>query len=355
MASIVQSIQRNTVTLVSGLAFQDVTISSVTTSRAEVILDCRTGQSTTNLTNMSVTAELTSATNVRLQRGGNTGAIVCHITIIEYTAASGVIVDRGTAILNAVPLNISITSRDYTKRYSRVYMRTSSNTNFATVMATHDVTSNTNLQIYGNGVDTSITFVWQTIYIPDATVHHLSGLATGTSYNVSLSGLGIVPDEAYTITSMRFGGTSGIDDDEFKGARITSSTNLNIYSNYGDSHYFVTQIVHRPANRVERNYSTFAATTFNVTWLTPVDWNSSFINLACPYGYWGPATYSNDAGNFMVNSQLNTNYAITLYKFAGVQTSYIVSEVVYIDGGSVTPIGVWKRKKIYRGVFRRNG
>jgi hypothetical protein len=219
-------------------------------------------------------------------------------------------------------------------------------------MATHDITSATNLQITGDAVDSSITFVWQAIYIPDATVTRYSGLATGTSFNVAISST--PPGEAYCVTSMRYGGASGIDDDEFKGAKITSSTNLEIYSLFADSHNFITQIVHRSSNRVERNDSSFAAATFNVSWLNPVDWACSFINLACPYGYFGPATFSNDAGNFMVNSLLNTNFAITLYKFAGLQTSRIISEVVYIDGNAINVSGGNNIVNIYRGAFRGN-
>jgi len=357
MAGIVQNIQRNTVTLVNGLSFLDIGISAVTMNRTEVVLDCRTGQSTVNQSNMWVTAELTSTTNIRLQRGGNAGAIVCHFKVIQYTAASGVVVDRGTGILSTNPLNIAITSRARANRYSRVFMRTSSNSSFRAVMATHDISSNTNLQIQGDAVDSSISFVWQAVYIPDATVHHLSGLATGTSYDVSLSGLGVVKEQAFAITSMRYGGASGIDNDEFKGARITSNTNLNMYSVFSDSHYFVTQIVHRPKNRVERNYSIFAAASFDVTWLNPVDWNSSFINLACPYGYAVPTTYSNNAADFMCSSQLNTDYAITVQKYQGTRTSYLTSEVVYIDGGSGSIIinGFRNLLNLYRGAFRRNG
>lgn len=352
MACIVDSIERNTVTITAGLTFLDVGISAVNMSRTEVLLDCRTGQSTLNLTNMCVTAELTSTTNVRVQRGGNTGAMVCHITVIQYSAASGVLVDRGTAILNANPLNIAIPSRTQANRYSRVFMRTSTNSSFQAVMATHDITSATNLQITGNAIDTSITFVWQAVYIPDATVYRYSGLATGTSFNQAITAVNTA--NTYCVTSMNYGGASGIDDDEFKGAKLTSSTNLEMYSFFADSHNFITQVIERPANRVERNDSSFAATSFSVNWLNPVDWNCSFINLACPYGYFGPATFSNDAGNFMVNSQLNTDFAISLFKFAGAQTSRIISEVVYIDGANVVGGGANNFNNLYRGAFRGN-
>ena len=334
--SIVQSIQRNTITITAGLSYLDVTLGVTITNlnRAELVIDCKTGQSTVNLTNMCVSGRITSTTNVRFDRGGNTGAIVVHFHVIEYTVASGVLVDRGTGILDAATKNITLTSRTRANCYSRLFMKTSNNTSFQTIMMTHDVTSDTNLQIVGNGIDTSITYDYQRIYIPDATVHHFSGTATGTSYPVSLSGLGVVKEQAFCIVSMR--GASAVDNDEFKGANLSSNTQCDIYSNFADNHYFTLQVVHRAANRVERNYSTFAATSFNVTWINPVMWSMSYINLAAPYGYFAPATYSNDAADFMPMSQLNGDYAITLGKYRGTQTSYVVSEVIYIDGYGTT-------------------
>jgi hypothetical protein len=354
MACILQSIQRNTVTLTAGLTFIDIGLGVPLTdlTRAELVIDAKTAQSTVNLTNMFVTGRLTSTTNVRIERGGSAGAMVVHFTVIEYTVASGVVVDRDVDILNATTKDIAVTSRPQANSYSRMYFKTSLNSNFKAVMMTHNVTSDTNVQILGDGIDTSISFDWQRVTIPSATVSRFTVLATGTSFPVNITGLGIVPAEAYCISSMKDGAATGIDDDEFKIANLVSTTQCNLDSNFGDSHTVVLQIVQRTENRVERGDSTFSATSFNVNWLNPVDWNCSFINLAIPNNNCSTATFSNDAGEFMIQSQLNGDFAITLGKFSGVQTVRVISEVVYIDANIISVNGFRNLQSLYKGAFR---
>jgi len=334
--SIVKSIQRNTITLTAGLSYIDITLGITITdlTRAELVIDGKAGQSVTNLTNMSVTGRITSTTNVRFERGGNTGAMVVHFHVIEYTSASGIIVDRGSDVLDAATKNFTLTSRTQAKCYSRLFMKTDSNSSFQAIMMTHDVTSDTNLQVVGDAIDSDVSFDWQRIYIPDATVHRFSVLATGTSYAVDLTSLSIVKEEAFCIVSMRYGGSGGINSDEFKGANLSSDTSCDIYSDASASHYITLQIVHRSANRVERNYDSFSTPSFVVNWIEPVIWGESYTNLCSPYGYFSPDSYSNNAADFMAMSQLNGDYAITIGKYQGGVTSKIVSEVIYLGGAT---------------------
>jgi len=335
--SIVKSIQRNTVTLVSSLSYIDISLGIQLTNldRSELVIDVRTGQSVSNISNMCITGRITGTNNVRIERGGNNGAVVVHFHVIEYTVASGVIVERGTGLLDIATKNIALDSRNRENSYSRVTMKTTNNSSFAAIMMTHDISSDTNLQIVGNAVDTSIFYDWQRIYMPDATVYHISGIANGVSYAVDLSGLDVVKEETFCIISMLCGLSCNIDADEFKGAHLISDSQCNIYSQFSDNHNFVLQVVHRSGNRVERNRNTFSLPSFAVNWLNPVDWDSSYINMCSPYGYFSSAGYSNNAQNFMVISQLNGDFAITLSKFTSGVISDVVSEVVYIDGNPV--------------------
>ena len=76
----------NTVTVSAGFSFLDInlgiTISNL--AQAEVIWDGRAGQSITTPNDFFITARLQSTTVIRLQRGGNTGAMVMHFQVIEY-------------------------------------------------------------------------------------------------------------------------------------------------------------------------------------------------------------------------------------------------------------------------------
>lgn len=334
MASIVDHIERNVATINNSISTINiglgVTIGDL--SRAELVFDVKAGQSTATLANMCITGRLTSTSNVRFERGGTGGVMVVHFHVIEYTAASGIVVHRGSSTLSTSPKNIALSSLAKAKCYSRVTMKVSSGSGFKGVMITDELTSDTNLQLVGDAANSNLTFDWQRIYIPDCTVHHFTGLATGTSYNVSLSGLGIVKEQSFCLMSMYFGGASTLDNDEFKGANLSSDSQCNIYSHFADSHNFSLQIVHRSKNRVERNYDEFSTPSFVVNWLDPVDWDESYINLPAPYNYFCPATFSNNAADFMIYSQLNGDFAITIAKFRSGETSKVVSEVIYLDG-----------------------
>ena len=203
MACLAQNIQRYSVTLGVGLTFLDVAITSVSMGRSEVILDVRAGQSTLNKTNMCVTAELTSSTNVRVQRGGNAGNMICNIIIVQYTVASGASVERGTAVNNIYPLNITITNFDRTKRYCRVYMRTVTDDDFGTKLCTYEVLNNNTLQILHNtGSESFLTFVWQVITIGDIVVSNVIINPISTVDSTDITSLGIVDDNTFCVTSM---------------------------------------------------------------------------------------------------------------------------------------------------------
>ena len=89
--SIVSQKDANTVTLSNGFTFLDVNlgITIVNLNRTEVIYDARTGQLITNPNDFFITCTLQSTTVIRIQRGGNGGAMVVHFQVIEYTVASG--------------------------------------------------------------------------------------------------------------------------------------------------------------------------------------------------------------------------------------------------------------------------
>ena len=141
---------------------------------------------------------------------------------------------------------------------------------------------------------------------------------------------------------------------DFKGGYIESSTLFTVYS-YAtpvNAVQTISQLVYRPDNRIERNITTFTATSAIPSWVNPVDWNCSYINLCSPY--FSPVnTNSNNAGDFMCTSEVTDDYSITLRKFSGTYESKVVSEVVYLDGAMALPV-FGNNTNFYRGSFRGN-
>jgi hypothetical protein len=331
----------NTVTLSAGFSFLDVnlgvTISNL--AQAEVIWDARAGQSITDPDNFYVTCALQSTTVIRLQRGGNAGAMVVHFQVIEYTLASGFIVDRGSATLSVNPLNIAIPSRAQGNRYSRVGVRSSASSTLEDNFVEHRITSNSNLLVQGNAAMAGITVEWQTVYGPDQCVHNFTGNASGTSFNVNVSGFGIVKDESFVVQSMRNNGTTspGIDPDEIKGAYLNSDINLEIFSFFSDTHFFSAQIVHRPKNRVDRDNNVYTVTPFNIALLVPVVTAESYVHLAAPNEYFATVNVGpTDADEICHTTQLTSPTQVVLQRFINTNTTRLVTEVVYLDGNPIT-------------------
>jgi len=355
MGTIIQSIQRNVATINNTITTINIGLGVPLTdlSRAELIFDCKTGQIPTNgQDDMWVTGRLTSTTNVRFERGGNTGLMTVHFHVIEYTVDSGVIVHRGTSTLSSSTVNVNLPALSQTRSYSRMFFKTTTNSNFQTNQMTHDITSDTNLQVVGNGADATITFDWQRIYMPMCIVRRFGGLATGTSFNIDLTGFYLRPDNTFSIVSNRYGGSGGFDISEFKGANLTSNTNCEIFSRGSASHYFTLQLVHRHRNRIERSKSVFSSSTFNVNWINPVDWNKSYVNLPVPNNLSAPTDSTTDASEFMVFSQLNGNSAITVSKLGSTKTCTLESEVVYVEGIGTPINSFYYTANPYRGAFR---
>jgi hypothetical protein len=335
--SIVSQKDANTVTLSNGFTFLDVNlgITIVNLNRAEVIYDARTGQLITNPNDFFVTCTLQSTTVIRIQRGGNGGAMVVHFQVIEYTVASGALVDRGSITYTSDPQNVTIPTRTQANRYSRIGVRSSASGNLENNLIEHSITSNSNLQLKGATPVAGVIVDWQTVYIPDQNVYNFSGTATGTSFNVNVGGFGIVKEESFVVQSMSNVGpvSPGIDPDEIKGAFLSSNTNLEVYSFFADDHDFTAQIVHRQKNRVDRDDNTFTTTPFAVALLSPVVTAETYINLAVPNGYICPVNVGpTNADEFCHTSQLSSPTQLVLQRFISTNTARVVTEAVYLDG-----------------------
>lgn len=354
--SIIESTQQNTVTINDTLFQQDVTLGTtlLNVARAEVIVTIRSAQAIGQTRNYYCTARILNTTTVRIQRGNNQGVLVAVFQVIEYTAASGILVDTGESTFSSNPLNISVTSRDLGKRYARVMVRSTVNNTIQTQQLSFELTSDTNLRIEGDAAASNITVNWQTIFVPDATVHRISGNTSGTTHNVDLTGLSIVKEESYVIQSMHYNGASGIDSDEYKGANLNANTNIQIYSFANDSMAFRTAIVHRQQNKVQRTDSTFTITPFAVVVVDAVDLGESALNICSPNQYINPTNETtNNSQEFACTAIFNSTTTHTLQKFLGGESTRIISEVIEFDANPLTAGVIYK--KLERGVSRGIG
>ena len=339
--SIILDSDKNTVTLSGTLFQQDIALGFTITNinRTEVIFDARMAQSIPSPDDYSVNVFILNSTTVRVIRGGNFGTVVVHYQVMEYTVASGAIVDTGSVSFSVDTQNITIPTRTQANRYARVAITSTNSLYLEDNISTYEITSGSNLQVRGVAIAGSIIY-WQTVYIPDQTVHNVIGLATGTSLNVDITSLGIVKENTFTIQSMRENGPGpvslGIDTDGLKGAFISSDTNLEIYSFSLDSHDFVTQLVYRPKNIVDRDDNNYTVTPFVVALINTVIVAESYVNLPCPMGYLAPTDEtSNNPQRFAHSSQLTSSTSVTLQRFINGDSTRLISEAVFLDGNPV--------------------
>ena len=354
--SIVQSSQQNTITISDTVSSQNVTlgITLLNVARAEIIVTVRSAQAIGQTRNYYLTGRILNTTTIQIQRGGNQGVLVCTFQVIEYTAASGILVDTGSSTFSSNPLSISVPSRTLGKRYPRVMIRSTTNNPIQTQQLSFELDSDTNLEVEGDVAASNITVEWQTIFVPDATVHRISGNTSGTTHNVDLTGLGIVKEEAFVIQSMHYNGSGGIDSDEYKGANLNADTNIQIYSFANDSMAFKTAIVHRQQNKVQRTDSTFTITPFSVVIVDSVDLDESALNICSPNQYMNPTNETtNNSQTFACTALFNSSTAHTLQKFLGGSSTRIISEVIEFDANPLT--GGFIYKKLERGVSRGIG
>ena len=342
--SIIAQSDENTATLNDTL-FEIVVTAGITItdlSRAELIIDVRAAQAIGQTQNYSVTGEVFNdlgVTKVRFQRGGNEGALVCHYQLKEYTIASGVIVDRGENSFATNPLNITVPTRDRTKRYVRVNIRSTVNNSLQTQMLEFFLSADNNVQIVGDAAASNIIVSYQTVFIPDQTVHNVTGTTgANTSENVDITSLGIKAENTFCIMSMSHDGSisTGIDVDEFKGAEIQSDTNLNIYSFFGDSMNYSAQLVYRPKNKVQREVESFTLVPFQVDFTDPFVILDTFLNICSPYQYFSPTDdFTNNSQEFAVTSLVNSTTSTLVQKFLGGKTTKVIVEAVELDGADL--------------------
>jgi hypothetical protein len=293
----IQSIRRFTVTLSDTLYQQPVSITPVIDiDNCFCLVTVRSGQTMQNTANYTVTAYLSSTNQVIVERKGNMGAVVCSVTVLEVTVSSRVHIQRLTNVALSNGTNNIAINGEYprNKKFVIYQVVTASSVTPTGLAVTAEITTDNNLQVI-TGVSGLYLYAY-VIYIPDCTVHHLTGTIIGNSNNINVSSLNITREK--TFSHLGFRGYS-LSVDKYKSAFLTSDTSVNIRSYVTSTVNYTLQLVHRINNYVRRVITEVTPASYDVYISGTIDFTKAFAHLVNLFGRLSEAnTTSNYVDNF---------------------------------------------------------
>ena len=167
------------------------TISNVNTANTWVRLSIRAAESD-SISNVSYycTIDLTSSTNIRLQRGGSSRDTTVEWTVIEFD--SSVNVYRGSFVHNLSTEDTTVPSIDLSKSISDLTYRNTStlstSVNIRDCVVRNRLTSSTNLRTNVRTGFANATVVWQVIeFTQNISVQQFDNVTTASPINVTIS------------------------------------------------------------------------------------------------------------------------------------------------------------------------
>jgi hypothetical protein len=216
----VNAVQSGTATLVG--TSLDVAINPVVMTRSILFFNVR--ENLLDSGAASVRGQLTSATNIQFNRAAAAGNVTIQWYIAEFV--SGVVVQRGSTLLTASPLNVAITSVDLGKTFVL-----SSWAKPGVMMGNDDylrarLTSATSLELHHDTVGSTLDGIadWQVVTMANASVQsgNVSLLTTDTSQTATISSVDTA--KSFLIANWSSLGTS-VGGNAIR-SRITSPTQL---------------------------------------------------------------------------------------------------------------------------------
>lgn len=278
MALQVKSVQRGTFSMTG--TSQTTTISAVTLNKSILFISIK-AQGANPAGNL-ISAQLDSTTTIRFQRGA-TESLTVDITwtVVEFTAASNITVQRGSTSVSSTTTTQSITAvaglnRAFTLGYTRVSSAATSGYEYREAVL-HRLTSTTNINFEVHDTSHSPVVEWQVIESADITVQTIHRTTvSGTSLNDTITA--VVDARTSVHASLASDQVQQLFQEKIYQYRLTSTTNVNASRNAssGDVDYFV-YVVEWPSGvsvqRIEPTSFTSGATT-NVT-ITSVDLSRS--------------------------------------------------------------------------------
>jgi hypothetical protein len=302
-------------------------------------------QTMQNTANYSVTAYLSSTTQVVVERKGNVGAIVCYVTVLKCSV--DVVIQRLTNVtLNNGVTNITIDSNyPRGKKFLIYQVLTAGNLLASGITVTTEITTDSNLKV--TTVSAGLFLYGYVVFIPDAVVHHLNGTVSGTSSNINIASLGI--DRTKTFSFLSFIGTAGsiLTMDKHKSAFITSDTNVNLRSYVSSNATYSLQLVMRQNNFVRRVLTEVAPSSYDVFVSGTIDFTKSFCFLVGLFNRLSEAnTTSNNFDNFGFTVTPATPDKVVLEKYNSGATSMCSMELVEMGSISIQNTSLFRRLTI---------
>lgn len=316
----VKSRQSGSFNMGSTTTQQDVTISSVVTSKSIVIVQVEGSESIYDADSFCITGKLTSSTNLRFNRYATVAAgIDVWWQVIEYENSGGVTVDvqAGSLTLDSTTENVTISSVDTSKSFSIAQVRGDTFTSTMDgIIYRHMITSSTNLQVDGTETSSNNVMEWQVVEFSDASVQALSGTTTNATYtDVTISS--VTTDDSFLMVSYSDSGST-IDLNQLKGARIYSSTAVRLSAYVAGQMYYGFYVISSTNYVVQRGWTGVTGASLNVD-ITAVTQSKCLLNL----------------GGIYNNYQTVDSYEENIQEF-GFRISFVDSDTIILDRDSST-------------------
>jgi hypothetical protein len=225
------TVQSGSATLDVGTASTDVTITAVSLSRAFALTTVRTP---TVETPSVVSADLTTTTNLRLERGSSSVSVVVEWMVVEFAAGAGTVTKYTGSWNTTATTSVTVSSVTLAESFVVVSSRSTGNSNIGAFIAVGYLSSATNLAL--RRFDTSATdtsYAAYVVSVPGASVQQgETTIALGANTrNVTLSAVDLtrtfalvsrfsaLPEPGQTGRSIAIQGVRG---------RLSGTTNLQL-------------------------------------------------------------------------------------------------------------------------------
>ena len=308
----------------------DVTIAAVVMANTFVVIQTTHPTSSTNVSEGSVSCQLTSTTNVHLQRGiANDWAPTVNLLVIEITGAT---VQRGNATVVVYGTNVTISSVDLTKSFAYVTLRGSSVSTLGHLITSIVIQSQTVIVIRNSAGVESPVAEWQVMTIDDVVVQVSNGS------NTSYSSLDIPITPVVLANSLIFFScnvdTGTVSPSQLPIAYFYNNSTVRIKSYQATTKFHSLFVLTCPNWNVQHFYAQYSSNINNIT-IASVDTSKtmSLLNGCTNVGYASVSSNTFDYGNFGCKQILTTATNAQITRGASSGNFYIASQIWYYGSG----------------------
>jgi len=332
----IESKQNGVSVVTAGQLAKDITILSVVTAQSVVLIQVKAnGVSQTNGSPGLFTAQITSSTNIYIERAV-TGGWSCEIywQVIEFS--SDVSVQRGLDNLTTTANSTIISSVDLGESYSLTYARGQTLDTLMEESLVNDMlTTATTLLIYLDFPNVTNWAEWQVISISGATVQSFAGDSIGETYKDVII-TSVTENESFLKVNLTKYSASGLNSNMMRGARLFDNVTVRL-SGYtaGDINY-KGYVIEHPDLSVQRGWETATAAITAIA-ISSVLTTDTFLSSGGHVQSWQTTnSTNNDYQEFSFVYRFDSQTQISVIKDEAVYTSTVSWEVIGATG--TTPV-----------------